>query len=103
MNLPEWGTCMLAKVVGGYYWNHLGADFNHCFRVDPVSIATFNRNDAIVHPALGVRLKLQGRYWRIYCDAEFSALLVAIDGGEQGKKATVDDRMALLAHEVRPS
>jgi Restriction endonuclease len=102
VNLPKWGTCTLAKVIGGYYWKQIGNDFNHCFKVDPKSIATFNRNDAIVHPAFGARLKLQGRYWRIYCDAEFDALLLAISSGRQGKQATADDRMALLSREIRP-
>jgi hypothetical protein len=103
VNLPEWGKCTLAKVIGGYYWERIGDDFNHCFKINAASVVTFSRNDAIVHPALGARLKLQGRYWRIYCDTEFDALLVALGAGKQGKKVTVNDRMVLLAKEVRPS
>jgi restriction endonuclease len=102
VNLPEWGKCTLARVVGGYYWEEIGDDFNHCFKIDPASVATFSRNDAIVHPTLGARLKLMGRYWRIYSDTEFDSLLVALGRGEQGIKGTVNGRMKLLAGEARP-
>ena len=102
VNLPDWGTCTVAKVVGEYYWERLGKDFNHCFKVDAASIATVDRNDAIVPPALSARLKLQGRYWRLYCASEFDDLLHALTGAKQGQQVTVDDRMDHLAREVRP-
>jgi len=102
VNLPEWGKCTLVRVTGAYYWRQLADDFNHCFSVDPASVAVFSRNDSVVHPALAARLKLQGRYWRIYCDAEFNALLGTLSGAKLGKAATADDNLAFLAQEVRP-
>jgi hypothetical protein len=102
VNLPQWGRCTLARVTGEYYWDRIAEDFNHCFRVDAASVLDFDRNDALVHPALAARLKLQGRYWRIYCEQEFDALLAGLSAGKQGQPAKVEDQMAILAEEVRP-
>ena len=81
VNIPKWGRCTVARVTGPYYWDHKSDDFNHCFRVDPKSVRDFDRNDVIVRPALNTRLKLPGRYWRIYAEEEFKALLTGLDTG----------------------
>lgn len=74
INVPEW-KCTVAKVTGQYQWKFSDGDFNHRFPVDPSSVYVFDRNDASVHPALRSRLKLQGRWWRIYLKDEFAELL----------------------------
>ena len=79
INVPEWGECTLARVTGGYFWNYEDDDFNHRFPVDPQSISVFDRNAAIVHPALSRRLKLRGRYWHIYMYQEFDDLVLALN------------------------
>ena len=75
INVPEWGKCTVAKITGQYKWKFEDEDFNHRFSVDPSTVYVFGRNDASVHPALRSRLKLQGRWWRIYLKDEFSELL----------------------------
>lgn len=75
INIPEYGKCTLAKVTGEYFWRFNDEDFNHRFSVDRESLHTFDRNDANVHPALSARLKLRGRWWTVYAENEFHALL----------------------------
>lgn len=58
INVPNWGHCTLARVTKPYYWKWTDDDFNHRFGVDPASVQSFDRNDAVVHPALRARLKL---------------------------------------------
>src|SRR5438067_1694142 len=81
INVPEWGKCTVARVTGPYFWRFDSPDFNHRFPVDPDSVATFDRNDAFVHPALSARLKLRGRYWGVYLQDEFENLAKALKGG----------------------
>lgn len=78
INMPTYGECTLARVTGEYYFTNpseSSKDFNHRFSVDSKSIRKFSRNSSIVTPLLSSRLKLQGRYWRIYCEEDFYNLL----------------------------
>ena len=102
INVPTWGQCTAARVTGEYFWRHDDLDFNHRFAVDPQSVATFDRNDAIVQPALSARLKLQGRWWRIHLHREFEALLESLKTGRAGKPRTPGNNLALLASEMLP-
>jgi hypothetical protein len=102
VNVPEWGKCTVARVTGPYTWRFEERDFNHRFPVDRQSVSDFDRNDALVHPALSARLKLQGRYWRIYAKAEFEALVESLKGGLLGKPRTATTNRAFLASEIRP-
>lgn len=102
INVPEWGKCTLALVTGPYGWRFDDEDFNHRFPVDPDSVFVFDRNDAIVHPALSARLKLQGRYWRIYLKKEFEALLDALKSGTAPARRTPQTNITFLANEVKP-
>jgi len=45
---------------------------------------------------------LQGRYWRIFFENEFNALLEALRKGEPGKPRTPDVNQALLRSEMQP-
>jgi len=102
INAPEWGKCSVARVTGPYAWRYEDDDFNHRFPVDPASVFVFDRNDAIVHPALRARLVLRGRYLRIYLNDEFEALLTAQKTGLTGKRRTPEANLNFLAQEMRP-
>ncbi|AFG36955.1 restriction endonuclease [Spirochaeta africana] len=92
VNLPNWGECMAARVSAKYYFdpekNELGkeysqgGDFRHCIPIDTSSLVIFNRNNKNVLPQISRRLKLQGRYWRIYAVKDF---IKSIDNLREGK------------------
>lgn len=73
INVPEWGKCTAAQVIEPYYFdkNATEEDFRHCISVDQESVIEFDRNDPNVHPLVSRKLKLRGRFWRIYCEEEF--------------------------------
>ena len=77
INVPEYGKCTAAKVSEPYEFTSEGVvcdwglDFRHSFSIEKDSIITFNRNDPNVLPVVSARLKLQGKYWRIYLIDEF--------------------------------
>ena len=73
INVPEWGKCIAAKVIEPYYFDNesLEEDFRHCLEIDKDSIIEFDRNDPNIHPVVSRKLKLRGRFWRIYCKKEF--------------------------------
>ena len=105
INIPEWGKCTLARVTGLYFWkwDGEGSDFNHRFPVDPESIRVFDRNDAIVHPALSRRLKLQGKFWRIYeLHEEFKFLVDSLKKGEDGQPRTMETSLHWFKKEIQP-
>jgi hypothetical protein len=102
INVPEWGHCTIARVTGPYVWRFEDKDFNHRFPVDPSSVLAFDRNDAVVHPALSARLKLRGRYWRIYLQDEFAELIKALTEGIVASPRTPVVNLAFLAKEIQP-
>jgi hypothetical protein len=73
INCPEWGRCLAAKVTAPYTFdNSLSeGDFRHRIDIDTESVIEFDRNDPNVHPIVSKKLKLRGRFWRIYCEDEF--------------------------------
>lgn len=103
INVPSYGRCTIAQVAGPYYWKYTGGDFNHRFSVDPASVREFDRNDRnVVQPALQSRLKLQGKYWRIYASDEFDALLGALAEGVAPKVQTRAINTDLLNRKIEP-
>ncbi|GMO42949.1 MAG: restriction endonuclease [Termitinemataceae bacterium] len=74
INVPTWGKCTAAKVKGAYTFekndNQFG-DFRHTIPVDTETLITFDRNNQNVLPEISNKLKLRGRYWRIYATNEF--------------------------------
>ena len=105
INVPKWGQCTLARVKGPYFWKYEGADsdFNHRFPVDLKSVFSFDRNNTLVHPSLITRLKLPGRYWRIYDQQQkFEALIEGLKAGAQSTSHTPETRRALLKKEINP-
>ena len=103
INVPEYNKCTLARVTGPYFWCYKDCDFNHRFHVDPESVFIFYRNDAIVHPALIRRLKLQGRFWRIYLQKEFEELVENLKKGKGGQPQTPETQFGWLKKEIQPS
>lgn len=101
INTPSLGKCTIACITGGYYWKWENDDFNHRFSIDPGSISVFDRNDAIVHPALRARLKLRGRWWRIYLKEEFEKLLEALKQGKTGAQYTTETNFKYLAEAIK--
>lgn len=102
INVPSYGQCTIARVTAPYYWRWDKEDFNHRLGVDPNSVKTFGRNDNTVHPALAARLKLQGRWWRIYADAEVDQLIAALEKEAPAAPRTPADNLAHLANEIDP-
>ena len=102
VNVPRWGRCTVAQVAGPYYWNASDWDFNHRFPVVASSVRDFDRNDAIVPAALSARLKLQGRYWRIYAQEEFNALREGLLSGAAPQPRTPQINASRLGREIEP-
>lgn len=93
INLPVWGKCIVGQVVEEYSFESFGEaeqDFRHFFKTDIITIIEFDRNDANVHPMISQKLKLRGRYWRIYAEKEFLQSLDNLNNNrvsiEQSKK-----------------
>ena len=103
INVPEWGQCTLAEVTGTYFWRWADNDFNHRFPVDPKSVRSFDRNDAMVAPALRARLKLRGRCYRIYAEEEFRRLVETLPRGVQPAPRTLGNNLHDLTDEMKPS
>ena len=102
INVPEWGKCTVAKITGEYRWEFNEEDFNHRFPVDASSVYVFDRNDASVHPALSSRLKLQGRWWRIYLKEEFGELLEVLKKGVTPSPRTPEANLRILSNKIKP-
>ena len=102
INVPSDGTCTAAKVTGCYEWRYEDDDFNHRFAIDASSVRVFDRNGAHVHPHLSRRLKLRGRWWRVYAEREFRSLLDKLEEGavEHGTR-TPEDYLAYLREGVK--
>lgn len=86
VNIPTWGMCSAAKVVGPYFFeahDNAISDFRHCLGIEPSSLVEFSRNSEGVHPHISRRLKLRGRYWRIYDKQVFSDSLENIRSGKR--------------------
>jgi hypothetical protein len=62
----------------------------------------FDRNDEIVHPALRARLKLQGRWWRIYLKDEFNELLGSLKQAKPPTQRTPKGNLRYLSKEIQP-
>lgn len=103
VNVPQWGECTLAEVANEYEWRFEDRDFNHRFAVDPESVKTFDRNADIVPAALSRRLKLQGRWWRVYTKAEFDALLDALRRGAVAEPRNAETNVKELSKRIQPT
>ena len=101
VNVPDWGQCTVAQVTAPYFWRWTDDDFNHRLGVDPTSVQTFDRNDSIVHPALSARLKLQGRWWRIYTTDEFQELLSCLQDGPRPGTSSAPPNLGFLSRDIR--
>ena len=103
VNVPRWVQCAVGRVTGTYEWRFEDDDFNHRFTIDPDSVKTFDRNSEIVPAALSRRLKLQGRWWRVYAETEFAELLDALNEGAPTAPRTAETNLRALAKTIRPA
>ena len=102
IDIPEWGKCTLAHVTGPYFWRYHDDDFNHCFPVESRSVRVFDRNDAVVHPQLSRKLKLRGKYWRIYdMHQQFESLIESLREGRHGQPRTMETSLDWLKGEIQ--
>jgi len=101
INVPSYGKCTLAKVMGTYEWRKISGDFNHCIPIDKNSIRAFDRNDKAIPSILQRRFKLQGKYWKIYCIEKFMKLVKDLeDGMLTGENSTANSRLELLKNDL---
>lgn len=74
INLPKWGSCIAAQVIGKYEYekiDNIASDFRHMIKIDTDSLIIFDRNDIAVLPNISARLKLQGSHWTISNTEDF--------------------------------
>lgn len=103
INVPSYGEVTIAKVIKPYYWkNPMDTDFNHCFGIDKSTVYTFDRNSNIVDPYLAVRLKLQGKHWKIYgCHEYFNNLLHQLGSGNFGEERKISDNIIKFSNDIK--
>ena len=70
--------------------------------MDPESVQPFDRNSEVVPSALCARLKLQGRWWRVYVEEEFKELLDRLPEAERSAPRTWKTNLRDLSASVRP-
>jgi hypothetical protein len=103
INMPVYGKCTIVQVDGPYEWDSWDRDFNHCLKINPGTLKVFDRNDKGVDASLSRRLKLQGKYWKIYLKKEFEGLLSKIEAGSlTGELSTENDRLQSLLEDISP-
>ena len=108
ISTPKYGRCIAAQVTSAYDFDEGlqmpggGQDFRHCFNVDPESVIEFDRNDAMVPPALSARLKLMGRLWKIYVEKEFNVLLESLHKGTEPTPKTLETNLRFLSDRMKP-
>ena len=103
INMPDYGKCTIVQVDFPYKWDYWDKDFNHCLEINRKTLRVFDRNDKGVDASLSRRLKLQGKYWRIYLKKEFEELLLKIDTGSlTGEPSTAAHRLQTLLDDINP-
>ncbi len=82
INIPTVGQVTAGQVIEEYNFdkedNEIN-DFRHFFKLDKDSIVEFDRNADFVPEIISKKLKLRGRYWRIYDKHEFLEIIDNID------------------------
>lgn len=100
INVPRWGMVTAGKVIEEYNFetenNEIG-DFRHFFKLELDTIIQFNRNDPNVHPLISRKLKLRGKYWRIYAQKEFFETIKNL----KNKSVDVADKSAIGLHYLK--
>lgn len=105
INIPQWGAVTAGQVIEEYNFesedNEI-SDFRHYFKLDIDSIIEFERNNHNVHPLVSRKLKLRGKYWRIYAEKEFFETIENLKTGSVslGKNSSVG--LYYLKNEIEP-
>ncbi len=74
INVPYWGTVIAGQVIEEYNFEESDneiSDFRHFFKLDLKTIIEFEKDDPIINSVISNKLKLRGKYWRIYDKIEF--------------------------------
>ncbi|MCF7939390.1 MAG: restriction endonuclease [Spirochaetales bacterium] len=111
VNLPKWGFCMAAQVIGNYSFdpehNDLGmddysegGDFRHRIPIDKNTLVIFSRNDENVLPSISRRLKLQGRYWRIHAVSDFLRTIENLNNKDVNREEIEDVGLYYLKEDL---
>ncbi len=82
INIPKVGQVTAGQVIEEYNFDNEDNeinDFRHFFKLDKDSIVEFDRNADFVPDEISKKLKLRGRYWRIYDKDDFSNIIDAIN------------------------
>ncbi len=105
INVPYWGAVTVGQVVEEYNFeqddNEI-QDFRHFFKLDLTTIIEFERNDPNVHPLISRKLKLRGKYWRIYAEKEFFESLENIKTGNVKLSESTSIGLHYLKQELNP-
>ncbi|MDR0307116.1 MAG: restriction endonuclease [Chitinispirillales bacterium] len=113
INIPEWGKCTAGKVIETYKWdeepNKIGVsdysdagDFRHTFKLDPNTIVEFDRDNHNVTPLINRKLKLRGKYWRIYDTEQFSISLENLKNNTVNTQSNIEYGLYYLKADIKP-
>lgn len=104
INVPSYGRCVAGKVAKTYFFDNDSTvvDFRHCLGLEEESIVEFNRNDNEVHPLISRKLKLRGRYWKIYAENEFFESIEKIKSENKLDKLSDTKGVFYLKNEIEP-
>ncbi|MCD4745362.1 MAG: restriction endonuclease [Bacteroidales bacterium] len=105
INVPHWGTVTTGQVIEKYDFeiedNEI-SDFRHFFKLDLKSILKFNRNSPNVHPLVSRKLKLRGKYWRVYAEKEFFETIENLKNGNVSIQENSTIGVHYLKNELKP-
>lgn len=99
VNMPKWGMCVAAKVVGEYDFDDgvkcsWGNDFRNNIPIDVETIVEFNRRSVEILPT--VNLNPRQRYQRVYAVADFLQSIENIKTNAVQNKKTEDETKGIF-------
>ena len=109
INIPTFGKVTIAQVVSGYYYeenldnlvnggHYAKYEGRHCFKIDPSTIHTFDRNASIVPSPLSRNFKNMGNHWRIKSENDFVELINRLTKGVDQETQAKLDKMGSNKH-----
>jgi len=105
INVPYWGACIAGEVEEEYSFdenNNAFGDFRHTLKLKKDTIIEFERNDDRVLPIINRKLKLQGKYWRIYDVEYFKKTIENLKNKSFDKKENESNGICYLKKDLSP-